>query len=697
MISDSTGRTGTAFCKLLAFVVGIPVLVFLSTKLLTREISLNYPAVQSAEAPMVLAAWASKRTPVGSCWISPADSKLGSTMRVSIPGKSALLAITTAGNRPTSITVRDAICGAFVKETQIPVANEWVPMKVDAPQFGPQLGQKPVTVQRFTNMVILPPRSTLVINIVLATAVFGLPMLASFVWDRRDPTTHEPPASFNRWWAVSGLVVVSVKAVCAAIMPLVWSGDGVEYGVGALTLVQTGTLGPVNAWRMPGYSFVLSAGLRVADIEAAVSVLHLICGTFTALGAGAIASRVRPHSPFLGPVVMLLVGLDPTALMYERMVLTEAITSAAFVLSMWLVVLAGEQSRWKFACMMIGAAAGVLALASMVRSNMQLFLVLIPFVGVCSRLTRDRWLKSAGTVALSILVAAVILTPRMNSMAAEYGKRTLAIGTGFTRMSGLTDASILELNNADAFTPTEWRHAVDQSKQAWFNGYEVVNCITKSSRLAPRYANLKPWAAIDAGSAELANGTVRRHGPQVLLHSARAFSTLVGIPIQSNPKFREHRWWHQYFSWDPAPPSTFSTWCNAPNEFSHLDQARVQDLAAATQQPTQAWKQSFGARLFGWWFEAAMWIRPIIAAGSLLGMWLLVCRGRWPLALLLALPLVHHAVLAFYLFSGIDRYAAPFYPAMWVAFAAVSCLWRRQEAMGASVREAAAGAERPVK
>ncbi|MDI1289811.1 MAG: hypothetical protein PSX37_07685 [bacterium] len=485
-------------------------------------------------------------------------------------------------------------------------------------------------------------------------------------------------------------------------MPLIWSGDSVEYGVVATTFYQTGTLGPINAWRMPGYSVLLGLGLHVATIEQVVTVLHTLCGITAALAAGALAARALPRVPLAGPIVCILVGIDPIGIMYERMVLTEAITSASFMLATWLTTLAVERVRWSAAYGLIAASVLVLALASLVRSNMQVFLVLLPVIAMVARARRDRVWRTGGTLAAAFVVAALVIGPRISNMSAAYGTKTLAIGTGFTRMFGLTDASLIELNNASAFTPTQWKSAVDRSQQPWFTGYELLNCINANSRLAPRYAHLKPWAAADAASAELADETVRRHGPSTLLYSTRAFTNLLGFPIGGGSMFRENKWWFQRFAPNPPAIPALTSWWDDPAGFAHLDQAKVQALATGTRRPIDVWSRSSAAKVFNGWNTAIQQIRPLIAAGSLLGLFLLVFRGKRALAFLLATPIIHHAVLAFHLFSGIDRYAAPFYPVMWVAFAAVFAACRNtpeatHEATGESVGVATTGAERPEK
>lgn len=482
------------------------------------------------------------------------------------------------------------------------------------------------------------------------------------------------------------ILVALAKVLLARHLPLIFTGDSVEYAVNALILHDTGSFSHFNSWRMPGYPVLLAALTYLAPLTAAATVLHITAGLATALLAGLLTQHAAPHRRFIGPLTVLLIGLDPIGLMYERMLLTETLCTLAFSASTWLALDAANRPTWAAAAFRLALAAIVLALATLVRANFQVFTALVPlvvgmawFFGVPARANGlPKWLRAAALVTLGWAVAATCLLPRVIHNGRSHDRYTLAIGSGFTRMLGLTDAGLINLDNPTIFSPAQHLAIIERSKQPWFSGYEVLDALNHRSLLADRFTELSPWTAADARAALLADDSVRHRQWETFVVSTRAFAHLAGFPIGPGSTLKENRWWYQRLAptagptpTDPAspsiaPPSTSNWWAD-PATFTHLDPLRVNAVAAATRTSIDAWKRSAFARIFEWSFIAAEVVRPIIAFGALAGLVALARHGRWPLAALLALPLIHHAILAFHLFSGIDRYAAPFYPAMSIA------------------------------
>ncbi len=493
-------------------------------------------------------------------------------------------------------------------------------------------------------------------------------------------------------WGAACVLVAGIKAFAAINVPLVLTGDSVEYAVNAIVVHDTGSCAHFNAWRMPGYSILLAALMRFGTLSTMVAALHATAGLATACLAGLVARRAIPGTSFAGPLVLLLVGLDPVGLMYERMLLTETICGFAFIFSVWLAVGAGSHPRWSGAAWRLALCGLVLALATLIRANVQVFAALVPSIAAAAWFLANRRAQSGpwagrrafARAALLALVAggvvAACLVPRVLHIRRTDGQYTLAIGGDFTRMLGLADAGLIDLDNPAIFTQEQHRAVVERAAQPFFGGYELLEVLNTRSLLAHRFADLSPWAAANARAAVVVDHTVRKHRKETTRLRWRAFANLLGLRVRIAAAFKENVWWFRAFAVrapgaDPGPPTT---WWNDPETFTHLERSRVAELAVRTRRPMEAWRQSDAASIFDWWFRTARNARPYLAVGWILGVAALIARRRWPTALLLATPLVHHAVIAFHLFSGIDRYAVPFYPAACVA--SVAGCWVAGEA-----------------
>ncbi len=254
-------------------------------------------------------------------------------------------------------------------------------------------------------------------------------------------------------WAVLAVaLVVLVRVWIASWAPFFYSWDSTDYMANGLKFLETHSLEHFSALRPPGFSLWLALLLSMGGPSS------VILGAGNALlGVGSAVLTyltLRRFVPPPWPVVgLLLVGLDPIQLAFERYALTETPTTFMVVLVVWAAtshfVRDTARPAGRARELLSAAFVGLCCVAATyVRSNTAPLLVLAPLALLMSTLQHrtDRWVRLAGPIVAVGLMA--LCLPR------SILKDRAAAARGFTpdkRLESADEMKQLDLNQTALF------------------------------------------------------------------------------------------------------------------------------------------------------------------------------------------------------------------------------------------------------
>jgi len=255
----------------------------------------------------------------------------------------------------------------------------------------------------------------------------------------------------SRWlnpFVLACAVVVGVRVWMCAWAPLLYPPDAMDYLRETITFLKTGHLEHTGI-RVLGLSVYFAPFWKLFDdFNFAVGVGNAVLGGLTAVMAGLTARRLMPRP--LDAVVVLVVGLSPVLLAWERFGMSE--TPAAFfvMLTMWLTMRAG---RWSVAegplrIALPGAALiGLIIVAgAYTRLNLQVLAVFVPAAAFAAAWPRRGFLRAGLVAAVIAGTAFAGFVPRMITVRREYGRFAFSVGTEYAAgllgwYSGLVDVN----------------------------------------------------------------------------------------------------------------------------------------------------------------------------------------------------------------------------------------------------------------
>ncbi|GIK20278.1 MAG: hypothetical protein DYG93_05040 [Leptolyngbya sp. PLA2] len=274
--------------------------------------------------------------------------------------------------------------------------------------------------------------------------------------------------------------IVGVRAWVLWFTPMMMWSDSAHYLFNAHRLLTEGRFVLADFHFMVGYSVFLAPFIRLFDdFSLPLGIAQSAMGVGT---AWMCRLMLRPVLPRPWPVVaMLLVGLDPDAIAYERWVLTETLSLFLVTLIGWLAVREVRRPVEGVRGSLAGLGRAVLlglccAAAIYARSALQTLLVLVPAMLIGARLPRLRPVHAAQGLVVA-LVALAALSPWMSLAKREHGRYGMALSYNFSRLQMAQMSGAIDANQTGVFSAADWervRKRIDAGQMSpWTFANEV--------------------------------------------------------------------------------------------------------------------------------------------------------------------------------------------------------------------------------
>ena len=294
------------------------------------------------------------------------------------------------------------------------------------------------------------------------TACFVLLLGAAGVVEAARRCARLVPGALLRQESIALGAIIGVRLWVLWFTPMMMWTDSAHYLYNAHRLLTEGRFVLADFHFMVGYSVFLAPFIRLFDAFALpLGIAQSAMGVGT---AWMCCLMLRPVLPRPWPVLaMLLVGLDPDAIAYERWVMSETLSLFLVTLIGWLA--AREVRRptdgVRGSLVALGRAALLglcCAAASYARSALQTFLVLVPAVLVGARLPRLRVIYLLQAVIVG-LVALAALAPWMSLAKREHGRYGMALSYNFARLQMAQMSGAIDANQTGVFSAADWERA----------------------------------------------------------------------------------------------------------------------------------------------------------------------------------------------------------------------------------------------
>ena len=495
----------------------------------------------------------------------------------------------------------------------------------------------------------------------------------------------------GRWYTperAALLLVVAVHAWMAVRAPLLYCPDSMDYAVNAKVLLETGSFEHFNAWRLPGYSVFLAPFVAwLHGWNFGLGVAQGVLGVVTAWLAGRCVGSML-SGPWAA-LAMVVVGLDPVLLAYERTAMPECLTAFMAMLAVW-VALRG--TFWGGAGMAGGCAAAaglglLLGTACYVRGNMQLLVLLLPVAVAAWNARRGGWARGAVLGGVVLVVGVGCVVPWVVVNAGKYGRAEFVVGSGFTRAQSLVEAGLMDGNQAGVF-PRGQAERVDaelkERRLGWERFMGELRGI-EGTPVAARTAGMHEWTRLDARAREASAESVARAPAARVKHAFEGAANLLGVWPSDEAGARENAYWSEPLRVWSEPGLNYRV---GPEAYGHLRPEVVRGVYDRTVESTAPWTKSDQGGAFQRLWTFGEVARPVWGVLVLVGLVGAVGRRRWALCVVGAAVVAHAAYLSGALHTVIDRYQAPLFPVMGVlAVYGLACLaGAAREAGGAGSR-----------
>lgn len=483
------------------------------------------------------------------------------------------------------------------------------------------------------------------------------------------------------FWVVLGVVTL-VHVWMAAWAPVIFLADGVDYVVNAQVLWQklSGPLGAGESWwghvhaatshlgayRMPGVSLVLAGFMALfSQPEPAMVWAQALGGVLISVMCFDVARRFMPRGAAL--LVMLLVGVDPVGLIWERHIMSEATLSFALVLWMWLLVRLffaarqesshrGSLASW---AIVLGLVAGF---APLIRGNALLLLAATPPAIVFTLFGAARPGRWALLALLAGLTSGVVIAPWVAHVNARYGKPTVFIGAGFANFGFTYIAGLIDPNQTRVFDEAEYGRAAALGP-ATGNPYPLAALVNASSRLAAAPGR-DPWVQQDYRSQVMAAESRARAGPLALRRMIAGFvhHTLRLGPSPSAPT----SYWGSNLFGPGYEGLEDMNWAVSPANHSQIGVFPdvVRKVYERTRRDVSYLKKSPNPPVLRAMYFGFEYVRMALGGLFLIGGVMALREWNRPLLVVWGVCLVTILAFCYLVFGGEERYVEPLFAPM---------------------------------
>lgn len=457
-------------------------------------------------------------------------------------------------------------------------------------------------------------------------------------------------------------ISIIAHAWAAAWAPMLYLPDTVEYIYNAQRLYDTGEFSHFNAWRMPGVSFLLLPFIAAFKRpEMAFGWAQAASGVLIACMTYDILRRLVPRS--WAALGMLIVAIDPVAVLWERHVITESPSAFLVTGAVWIISRFASSRRdsnpTSTAWLEVGALAlGLIgAVATYVRGNAILVVLLAPVFAAWAVWSHGR--LRAMSLALVVACTGILaMAPWVLRNHDRYGKPAMIIGTDMARVIFAWYLGEIDVNQTACFDFDAWKEA-RASKAKGANEFTFMSQLDRSARLPP-VEGVSAWVRrIERCRIAADESRARRPVPAARI-AAESLLSHLGI-YHAHPYFRNTDFYTQPHRGKLFPGEP-TNWGRPPSNHDHaFHAAQYRPIVARTYHDVSWLANSRQAAIMRNWYEMFDWIRPIIGVSLCLGV--LVALREWKPVPLLAAGLWGGNALAFswIVLNGETRYSEPLY------------------------------------
>ncbi len=480
-----------------------------------------------------------------------------------------------------------------------------------------------------------------------------------------------PSRQLDAWFWTALAVIVGVRIWMAWWAPPLLTADSFDYIVGGARFFETGDWSVFGGWRVPGYGLFLGIFWTAWPAWAvAAAAGQAALGVVTAVLCRSMLLRIAPAA--WATAAMLLVGLDPELLAFERIMLSEALSAFLLTLIAWIVVRNTAPRGWGMtvvSAVVIGLCCAALVY---VRANFQTMVLLAP-AGLLFAVWRTR-----GDAARAIICAAVAgvvmiggIAPWLVRNTREYNETKMVVRSEFAKVVFLWNNRDFDMNQTAVHTYADFKRLRDRRGA----GMEVWGYTAELSEQARRDTNGEPASVYyDRLCGVLAAESLARRPFDVLQSSGKALATQLGLWVQG-------RLTGNQANAELAAPFR-GTWQHTAGNIlfdastlsSRWDRELVGEVINRAAEPIAPLKTSPHAGTFDDLFGGYRFLRPLLAALMIIGGVIALRRWDRVVVIVVMIATANAAALAVLLYCPLERYRIAITPL--IAVAAVYALYR---------------------
>ncbi|HYE63613.1 MAG TPA: hypothetical protein VD997_16600 [Phycisphaerales bacterium] len=551
--------------------------------------------------------------------------------------------------------------------------------------LGVRLPSRDVTSESKDRLLPLPPlwRETLWPGAVLTGA--GAAALTLLAWlitvellrleawracrEANQPDPHAHPRA--RGWTIATIAVsVTAPALMGLWAPMFLLADSTAYLWFVHDFLKNPTLNHFDGWRLPGYAlFIAPLVAWTTDYATWVGIAHAALGALTSL---LVLAMLRPRLRAPWPqLAAMLVAIDPLLLAWQRVVMTETLSTLLITLAAWLFLKMTDDAAapaldnsihtptrprsWQplLLAIPVGLVCGY---SCTVRGNNQIIPVILA-VGALWMALKFRRPALIPAAAAILVGAAVVVWPLIRLNQINHNQTRLSVAVDFPKAVFAWDMALVDWNQSGLLTFSEFQEMRNELRTSPVTSWDVMDWIGYT-RSVPVPANASNWMRREIRTGALAREARARRGGTFTLRQLQSVVILLGIPLPEP---------HYAMS---STMGVFRQLRGKPNESTptnlDFDAARLPpDIRALVERSVRdvSWMEGHpGARAFGTYFKACLWVRAVIAVAFIASLARLLLTRRHAMATLGLLVLANAVAIPLLTYGCEYRFAAPFVP-----------------------------------
>ncbi|GJQ29469.1 MAG: hypothetical protein HBSAPP03_13530 [Phycisphaerae bacterium] len=484
------------------------------------------------------------------------------------------------------------------------------------------------------------------------------------LWDRVADRIPPPRDPMPRRHPVLAALAIGATFIVPAWMfawaPMLIEGDGVAYIALALKLLEDPSIRHYDGWRLPGYAALVAPLVGLGgDYTVPIGVLHLVLAMATPwVARAALRRRVSARWAWVG---MLVTACDPMLIVWQRHVLAECLTTFIVMLLLYLMVRFEDRCRAErppgvVRLLAVSTGLGVfLGVATLVRGNFQIALVLAPAYLVWAALRAVSWPGAIAVGAACLVAGFAVLLPMYVHVHRTFGVWAYTVGPGWHRAIRTWDNGLADWNQTAVFSFEEAQRLRRRMAARPVNEFEFTHYLGE----CPTYP--VPAGAKFERARDIRGGVSARESRDRLpdKHAEivpKAIVSLMGFHVRRPGYFRGYSFaLVRDFIGRPTDHKPFTL----RGPYTYLPMDLREGLARGNNAIDT--RGSMNAAMLGVAWDVARLIRPIISVLFLIAAGRLFLRREVALSGMALIVIAHVVALPVLYYAGTDRYIMPWW------------------------------------